>query len=155
MILSDFPTLRSHTSSKSVPPAPRGQGEIGGFVHLSQAQAQTRVSICSRPVGFSHHDDQVFSVEAICGQDVVVETRVGDGGSGSSISVVGVGGKRIETKHVSLVVRKVMGEHSKEVEQEMSMMKKMEERDGVSGRMLLVWSTGWGHRRTKGKGIME
>ena len=52
-------------------------------------------------------------------------------------------------------VRKVTEEHGKEVEQEMSMMKKMVERDGVSGRMLLIWRTGWAHRRTKGKGIME
>ena len=54
-----------------------------------------------------------------------------------------------------VVVRKVTEEHGKEVEQEMSMMKKMEERDGVSGRMSLTWRTGWAHRKTKGKGIME
>ena len=52
-------------------------------------------------------------------------------------------------------VRKVTEEHGKEVEQEMSMIKKIEERDGVSGRMLLIWRTGWAHRRTKRKEIME
>ena len=54
-----------------------------------------------------------------------------------------------------VVVRKVTGEHGKYVEQETSMMKKMEERDVLSGRTWLIWRLGWVHRRTKGKGIME
>ena len=101
---ADVPPLCSHTSPKSVPLAPRGQGEIGGFVHSSQGQAQTCVSNCSCPIGSSHHDDQDLSAKAISGQGFVVGTRFGDGGSGSSIAIVGVGGKRIETKHASFLL---------------------------------------------------
>ena len=99
---ADVPQLCSDTSTKSVPPAPRGQGDIGGVVHSSQIQAQTCVSNLSCPIGFSHHDDPYVSIRTNCDQDFVVGARFGDGGSKTNSAVVGVGGKRMETKHASV-----------------------------------------------------
>ena len=41
-LCSPVPSDGSHTSSKRVPPAPRGQGEMGGNAHSSQADFDIR-----------------------------------------------------------------------------------------------------------------